>query len=101
MSSSLSDGSMNDRCGNSWPFLRGPRICSAQQPVLTQVVYALVRLVREFASIRNRDPTLEYVERTKMTVESRNGVKIALCPASSDERRMESEQGPRITSQHN
>ena len=67
------------------PFLGGPRVCPAQQQVLTQAVYVLVRLVREFAGIENRDPTLEYVEMTKMTVESRNGVKIALCPASSDE----------------
>ena len=67
------------------PFLGGPRICPAQQQVLTQAVYVLVRLVREFASIGNRDPTLEYVEMTKTTVESRNGVKIALRLASSDE----------------
>ena len=70
------------------PFLGGPRICPAQQQVLTQALYVLVRLVREFAGIGNRDPTLEYVERTKMTVESRNGVKIALCLASSDEGRI-------------
>lgn len=63
------------------PFLGGPRICPAQQQVLTQAVYVLVRLVREFAGIENRDPTREYVEMTKMTVESRNGVKIALFPA--------------------
>ena len=66
------------------PFLGGPRICPAQQQVLTQTVYVLVRLVREFAGIENRDSTQEYVELTKMTVESRNGVKIALFPASSD-----------------
>lgn len=40
---------------------------------------------REFSSIENRDSTQEYVELMKMTVESRNGVKIALLPASSDE----------------
>ena len=67
------------------PFLGGPRICPAQQQVLTQAVYVLVRLVREFPSIENRDSTQEYVEFMKMTVESRNGVKIALLPASSGE----------------
>ena len=67
------------------PFLGGPRICPAQQQVLTQAVYVLVRLVREFSSIENRDTVLEYVELTKMTVESRNGVKIALVPAPGDE----------------
>ncbi|KAL6720823.1 hypothetical protein ACLMJK_002748 [Lecanora helva] len=63
------------------PFLGGPRICPAQQQVLTQAVYVLVRLVTDFRSIQCRDPTREYVEHTKMTVESRNGVKIALLPA--------------------
>lgn len=62
------------------PFLGGPRICPAQQQVLTQAVYVLVRLVREFERIENRDPAAEYVELTKMTTESRNGVKIALIP---------------------
>lgn len=71
----------------SWefvPFLGGPRICPAQQQVLTQAVYVLVRLVREFSAVENRDPSQEYVEITKMTTESRNGVKIALFPASND-----------------
>ena len=62
------------------PFLGGLRICPAQQQVLTQAVYVLVRLVREFSRIENRDPIQEYVELTKMTTESRNGVKIALFP---------------------
>ena len=66
------------------PFLGGPRICPAQQQVLTQAVYVLVRLVREFARIENRDPVAEYVEFTKMTTESRNGVKIALFAAESN-----------------
>ncbi len=68
------------------PFLGGPRICPAQQQVMTQAVYVLVRLVKEFSGIENRDATQEYVELTKMTVESRNGVKIALFPASIDDR---------------
>ena len=63
------------------PFLGGARICMAQQQVLTQTVYVLVRLVREFKEMENRDPVLEYVEFTKMTTESRNGVKISLVPA--------------------
>ena len=66
------------------PFLGCPRICPAQQQVLIQAVYVLVRLVREFARIENRDPVAEYVEFTKMTTESRNGVKIALFPAESN-----------------
>lgn len=71
--------------GEFVPFLGGPRVCPAQQQVLTQAVYVLVRLVREFASIENRDPVLEYVDLVKMAAESRNGVKIALFPAKNDE----------------
>ena len=59
------------------PFGGGPRICPAQQQVLTHVTYTLVRLTRQFPSIENRDPVLEYVELRKMTAQSKNGVKIA------------------------
>jgi len=60
------------------PFLGGPRMCPAQQQVLTQSVYFLVKLTREFVRIENRDEVLEYVETARGTVESRNGVKVAL-----------------------
>ncbi len=68
------------------PFLGGPRTCPAQQQVLTQAVYVLVRLVREFSSIENRDPVMEYVEYMKMATQSRNGVKIALLPCRTDDK---------------
>ena len=67
------------------PFLGGPRVCPAQEQALTQIVYVLVRLVKTFWRIENRDPSQEYVELTKMATESRNGVKIALFPAPSGE----------------
>lgn len=67
------------------PFLGGPRVRPAQLQVVTQAVYVLVRLVREFSRIENRNLTQEHVELAKMTVESRNWIKIALFPASSDE----------------
>ena len=60
------------------PFYGGPRICPAQQQVLTQAVYLLVRMVTAYERIENRDPSVEYVEMTKMLTESRNGVKVAL-----------------------
>ena len=60
------------------PFFGGPRICPAQQQVLTQAVYLLVRMVTAYERIENRDPSLEYVEMTKMLTESRNGVQVAL-----------------------
>lgn len=60
------------------PFLGGIRMCPAQNQVLTQVVYLLVRFAQEFETIENRDPVIEYLEKVTMTVESKNGVKIAL-----------------------
>jgi cytochrome P450 len=59
------------------PFLGGPRMCPAQQQVLTLSVYLLVRMTREFVRIENRDEVFEYVELQKLIVESRNGVKVA------------------------
>lgn len=62
------------------PFLGGPRRCPAQEMVITQGVYLLVRMVREFETIENRDACMEYVERIKMLCESRNGAQVALHP---------------------
>ena len=59
------------------PFLGGPRICPAQQQVLTHAVYILVRLTQKFEAIENCDPVFEYIEKFTMGFESRNGVKVA------------------------
>ena len=64
----------------SWtfiPFLRGRRICPAQQNVLTDGYYVLVRLMREFKSCENRDECLEYVDKIAFMRECKNGVKVA------------------------
>ena len=66
------------------PFLGGPRICPAQQQVLIQATYLLLRVVREFDWIENRDETEEYIELQKMAIESRGGVKIALRPEGKE-----------------
>lgn len=63
------------------PFSGGPRICPANQQVISQCIYLLVRLVKEFESIENRDPCFEYLEGVLMCLESKNGCKIALHPA--------------------
>jgi cytochrome P450 len=60
------------------PFLGGPRICPAQQQVLTQGVYMLVRLTREFARIENRDEFWEWVESSMTPPENKTGIKVAL-----------------------
>lgn len=62
------------------PFLGGPRTCPAQQMVLIQYGYLLVRLMQEFERMDNRDETLKFVEEHKMTKQSRNGVKVAFVP---------------------
>ena len=59
------------------PFLGGGRICPAQQMVLTQMGYVLVKFVRRYEGIVNRDPVEEFVEEYNFTMQSRNGVKIA------------------------
>ena len=60
------------------PFSGGPRVCPGQQIALTETAYVLVRLLQKFESIENRDPVLDFVEQSRLTIESRNGVKVAL-----------------------
>lgn len=59
------------------PFLGGGRICPAQQMVLVECSYLVARFVQSFTGIENRDEEVEFVERHKMQMESRNGVKVA------------------------
>ena len=69
------------------PFLGGARICPAQQMVLTQYAFVLVRFVREFEEISNRDPVFAFVEEIKFGKKSRNGVKVAFkvaCDVTND-----------------
>lgn len=61
-------------------FFHGRRICPAQQQVLTEATYVLVRLVQAFERIENREPVQEYVEVPRMLTERRNNVKIGLFP---------------------
>ncbi|KAG6056130.1 hypothetical protein E4U17_002465 [Claviceps sp. LM77 group G4] len=60
------------------PFSGGARICPAQQQAITQSIYLLVRLVKEFPVMENRDPCLEFIESMSLVSESRNGVLVAL-----------------------
>lgn len=63
------------------PFLGGARICPAQQMALTEISYVIIRFMKEFKSIDNRDEEMEFVETVKLTLESRNGVKVGFVPA--------------------
>ena len=63
------------------PFSGGPRICPGQQIGLAESAYVLARLMQKFKTIENRDPEMSFIEESRLTIESRNGVKIALIPA--------------------
>ncbi len=56
-------------------------MCPAQQMVLTQTAYVVVRILQEFQELENRDPETEYVEAFTFTMESKNGVQVGLVPA--------------------
>ena len=60
------------------PFGGGPRICVGQQLALTEVGYAVVRIVEKFQRIKNADLVLEFVEDWKITTVSANGAKVRL-----------------------
>ena len=60
------------------PFGGGPRICVGQQLALTEVSYAVVRIVAQFPRIERADPVLEFVEDWKITTVSANGAKVKL-----------------------
>ena len=44
----------------------------------------LLRIVREFEWVENRDEVDEYVELQRMAIESRRGVRIALGPGGKE-----------------
>lgn len=60
------------------PFFAGPRKCPAQQILLIQYSYLLVRMARLFERIENRDDVFDFFEQHKSTISSRNGVKVSL-----------------------
>lgn len=64
------------------PFFAGPRKCPAQQMLIAQYRYLLVRMAQKFERIDNKDEVLGFVEEHNMTITSRNGVKVALIPAT-------------------
>jgi cytochrome P450 len=65
------------------PFSAGRRVCPGMDITLTENAYVLVRLMREFERLENRDLVREYVERTRLTTESRQGVLVGLASAQN------------------
>jgi hypothetical protein len=39
--------------------------------------------MQKFKALENRDPVWEFVEQSRLAVESRNGVKVGLIPAET------------------
>ena len=60
------------------PFSGGPRTCPAQQLSRIWLGLVLVKMAREFKQVVNRDPVWEFVEDTKLSLESKNGAVVSL-----------------------
>ncbi|KAF2870199.1 cytochrome P450 [Massariosphaeria phaeospora] len=69
------------------PFGGGPRACPGQRLVFTECAYTVVRMLRVFEQLENRDQELEWKEEMRMTFQSRNGALVGLIPSR--------DQGPR------
>ena len=59
------------------PFSGGPRVCPAINQAYVQATYNLVRLVREFEMIENKDPVLDFEGELKTNFQSKRGAQIA------------------------
>ena len=63
------------------PFGGGPRICVGMQLALTEVGYAIGRVVEKYREVVCKDEVWDFVEEWKITTVSRNGAKVRLVPA--------------------
>ena len=63
------------------PFGGGPRVCIGMQLALTEVGYAVSRIVQRYQRVECRDPVWDFVEEWKLTTVSRNGAKVKLVRA--------------------
>ena len=54
-------------------------MCPAQNQVIYQLPHLVVRVAHDFQTVENRNSGGEYEEKTKMRIESRNGVKVPWC----------------------
>ncbi|KAL8821619.1 MAG: hypothetical protein Q9223_000362 [Gallowayella weberi] len=63
------------------PFGGGPRICIGMQLALTEVGYAVARVVERYQRVECRDPVWDFVEEWKLTTISRNGARVRMVPA--------------------
>ncbi|KAI4252731.1 MAG: hypothetical protein LQ352_004109 [Teloschistes flavicans] len=80
----LKDGRDALKKAENWtfmPFGGGPRICIGMQLGLTEVAYAVGRVVEKFQLVECRDPVWEFMEEWKLSTVSRNGAKVRLVQA--------------------
>jgi cytochrome P450 len=64
------------------PFGGGPRQCPGMRLVFTECAFTVVRILREFRGLDNRDEELEWKEEMRMTWQSRNGALVGLIAAA-------------------
>ena len=65
----------------TWSFISfsgGPRICPSKAISKAHLQLTLAMLLQRFSTIKNRDPVLEFVEKHKIAMESKNGAQVAL-----------------------
>lgn len=68
----------NQRYGWGYlPFNRGPRICLGQKFALTEIGYAVVRMVQEFEGLDGRGLG-EWREKMGMTMACEGGVRVGM-----------------------
>lgn len=77
------EGNADKQSSFYMPFSIGKRICPGKGLTLTENAYVIARLMQQFKSLENRDPVMEFVEMSKLTTESRNGVLVGLIPENA------------------
>ncbi|KAF2714530.1 cytochrome P450 [Pleomassaria siparia CBS 279.74] len=58
------------------PFGGGPRACPGIRLVYTEIAYTVVKIIRDFTALNNRDEEDEWQEKMRWTFQSKNGTKV-------------------------
>ena len=65
----------------SLPFGGGPRVCPGREQGLAQIALTMVRIVRDFRQLVNKDPVEEFEDLFRVVTISRNGCRVACVEA--------------------
>ena len=60
------------------PFGGGPRQCPGMRLVFTECAFVIVKILREFRALENRDQAEDWKENMRMTWQSKNGTLVGL-----------------------